>query len=202
MKFLPTALFTLTNGKSSGRRNVRQLISLVLIVLVFILISSVVFHWIAAHENMVSDNNNNEIKWYDGFYWTMVTMSTLGYGDITFSSPLGKFYSLGVMLFGMLSMFIILPFAFIRFAYEPWMEAQNAARTPRTLPEDTRGHVIITNFDPVSRALIHKLEQYANPYVLLVGDKDEALRLHDQGVVVAVGDLDDPEAFRNVRVEQ
>ncbi|SVB95670.1 uncharacterized protein METZ01_LOCUS248524, partial [marine metagenome] len=27
MKFLPTALFTLTNGKSSGRRNVRQLIS-------------------------------------------------------------------------------------------------------------------------------------------------------------------------------
>ncbi|MDP6794850.1 MAG: NAD-binding protein [Verrucomicrobiota bacterium] len=203
MKFLPTALFALTNGKSSGWRNVRQLISLVLLVLVFILISSVVFHWIASHEGMVSDNNSNDIKWYDGFYWTMVTMSTLGYGDITFSSPLGKFYSLGVMLFGMLSMFVILPFAFIRFAYEPWMEAQNAARAPRTLPEDTRGHVIVTNFDPVSRGLIHKLEQYANPYVLLVSDKDEALRLHDQGFAVAVGDLNDPEeAFRNVRVEQ
>ena len=78
MKFLPTALFALTNGKSSGRRNVRQLISLVLVVLLFILISSVVFHWIAAHENMVRDNNNIELKWYDGFYWTMVTMSTLG----------------------------------------------------------------------------------------------------------------------------
>ena len=98
MKFLPTALFALTNGKSSGWRNVRQLIGLVLLVLVFVLISSVVFHWIAAHEGMVVDNNNNDIKWYDGFYWTMVTMSTLGYGDITFSSPLGKFYSLGVML--------------------------------------------------------------------------------------------------------
>ena len=202
MKFLPTALFTVTNGKSSGRRNVRQLISLILVVLFFILISSVVFHWIATDENMVTDNNNIELKWYDGFYWTMVTMSTLGYGDITFSSPLGKFYSLGVMLFGMLSMFVILPFAFIRFAYEPWMEALNAARTPRTLSEDICGHVIITNFDPVSRALIHKLEQYGNPYVLLVSDRDEALRLHDQGVAVAVGDLDDPETFRNVRVEQ
>ena len=85
MKFLPTALFTVTNGKSSGRRNVRQLISLILVVLFFILISSVVFHWIATDENMVTDNNNIEIKWYDGFYWTMVTMSTLGYGDITFS---------------------------------------------------------------------------------------------------------------------
>ncbi|MDC0276976.1 NAD-binding protein [bacterium] len=202
MKILPTTLFTLTNGKSSGWRNVRQLISLVLIVLAFILISSVAFHWIAGYENMVTDNNNNAIEWYDGFYWTMVTMSTLGYGDITFSLPLGKFYSLVVMLFGMFSMFVILPFAFIRFAYEPWMEAQNAARTPRALPKDTQGHVILTNLDPVCLTLIHKLDQYSIPYVLLVSDKDEALRLHDQGVVVAVGDTDDPDTYRNVRVEQ
>ncbi len=151
---------------------------------------------------MVTDNNNKAIEWYDGFYWTMVTMSTLGYGDITFSSPLGKFYSLGVMLFGMFSMFVILPFAFIRFAYEPWMEAQNAARTPRALPKDTHGHVILTNLDPVCQTLIHKLDQYSIPYVLLVSDKDEALRLHDQGFVVAVGDTDDPGTYRNVRVEQ
>ena len=202
MKILPTTLFTLTNGKSSGWRNVRQLISLVLIVLAFILISSVAFHWIAGYENMVTDNNNNAIEWYDGFYWTMVTMSTLGYGDITFSLPLGKFFSLVVMLFGMFSMFVILPFAFIRFAYEPWMEAQNAARTPRALPKDTQGHVILTNLDPVCLTLIHKLDQYSIPYVLLVSDKDEALRLHDQGVVVAVGDTDDPGTYRNVRVEQ
>jgi Trk K+ transport system NAD-binding subunit len=151
---------------------------------------------------MEREGRGGDYRWFDGFYWTMVTMTTLGYGEITFYSGLGKLFSIGVMLFGMMSMLVILPFAFIRFAYEPWMEAQNAARTPRTLPEDTRGHVIITNYDPVSRALIHKLEQYTNPYVLLVGDKDEALRLHDQGFAVAVGDSDDPEAYRNVRVEQ
>ncbi|HJN91024.1 MAG TPA: potassium channel family protein, partial [Verrucomicrobiota bacterium] len=177
------------------------MLKLVLIVLAFILSSSVVFHWIAEYENMTKDNYGSKIQWYDGFYWTMVTMSTLGYGDITFSSALGKFYSLGVMLFGMLSMFIILPFAFIRFAYEPWVEAQNISRTPRKLSEETTDHVILTNYDQVSRALIVKLEQYDISYVLIVPDKGEALRLHDQGVSVAVGDLDDPEVYNNVQVE-
>ncbi|MBL4640581.1 MAG: two pore domain potassium channel family protein, partial [Verrucomicrobiales bacterium] len=141
MKFLPTALFALTNGKSLGRRNFSQLLKLMVIVLVFVALSSVVFH-----ELMEREGRGEDYRWFDGIYWTMVTMTTLGYGEITFNSGLGKLFSIGVMLFGMMSMLIILPFAFIRFAYEPWIEAHNAARTPRTLPEDTRGHVIITNF--------------------------------------------------------
>ena len=197
MKFLPAALYSLANGKSTGRRNLSQLLKLILIVLVFVLLSSAVFHLL-----MEREDRGGNFEWFDGIYWTMVTMTTLGYGEITFQSGLGKLFSIGVMLFGMMSMLVILPFAFIRFAYEPWMEAQNAARTPRSLPENTEGHVIITYLDPVSRALIHKLGQYTIPYVLLVADKDEALRLHDQGFAVAVGDSDDPEAYRNVRVEQ
>ncbi|MFQ3167941.1 MAG: Trk K+ transport system NAD-binding subunit [Limisphaerales bacterium] len=195
MKILPAAIFTLTNGKSSGWRNFSQLIKLVVIVLMFVALSTAMFHWLMEREGQKYNR-------FDGFYWTMVTMSTLGYGEITFNDWPGKLFSIGVMLFGMMSMLVILPFAFIRFAYEPWMEAQNAARTPRTLPEETHGHVILTNLDAVSQALIHKLEQYAIPYVLLVGDKDEALRLLDQGFVIAVGDTDDPGAYRNVRVEQ
>ncbi|MEE2614196.1 MAG: NAD-binding protein [Verrucomicrobiota bacterium] len=196
MKSLSSIIYSVTGSETSSRRNISQLMKLIIIVMVFILISSSAFHLLMKAEG------EEGYHWFDGFYWTMVTMSTLGYGEITFQEWPGKLFSIAVMLFGMLSMLVILPFAFIRFAYEPWIEAQNEARTPRRLGVDTRDHVIITNFDAVSRALIHKLEQYNISYVLLVRDKNEALRLHDEGFSVAVGELDDPEFYSNVRVDQ
>ncbi|MEE2943140.1 MAG: potassium channel family protein, partial [Verrucomicrobiota bacterium] len=124
MKFFPAVFSSLANGKLSGRRNLRQLLKLVVIVLLFVALSSVVFHVL-----MEREGRGEVYQWFDGIYWTMVTMTTLGYGEITFHSGLGKLFSICVMLFGMMSMLVILPFAFIRFAYEPWMEAQNVART-------------------------------------------------------------------------
>ena len=197
MKALSSIIYSVTGSETSSRRNISQLMKLIIIVMVFVLVSSSVFHLL-----MKTEGRSENYHWFDGFYWTMVTMSTLGYGEITFNEWPGKLFSIGVMLFGMLSMLVILPFAFIRFAYEPWIEAQNEARTPRKLGIDMRDHVIVTNFDAVSRALIHKLKQYNIAYVLLVRDKNEALRLHDEGFSVAVGELDDPEFYSNVRVEQ
>ena len=197
MKALSSIIYSVTGSETSSRRNISQLMKLIIIVMVFVLVSSSVFHLL-----MKTEGRSENYHWFDGFYWTMVTMSTLGYGEITFNEWPGKLFSIGVMLFGMLSMLVILPFAFIRFAYEPWIEAQNEARTPKKLGIDMRDHVILTNFDAVSRALIHKLKQYNIAYVLLVRDKNEALRLHDEGFSVAVGELDDPEFYSNVRVEQ
>ena len=197
MKALSSVIYSAAGNGASGRRNISQLMKLIIIVLFFILVSSWFFHFL-----MKAEGRGADYHWFDGFYWTMVTMTTLGYGEITFNEWPGKLFSIAVMLFGMLSMLIILPFAFIRFAYEPWIEAQNEARTPKKLGAETRDHVIITNFDAVSRALIHKLDQYKISYVLLVRDKNEALRLHDEGFSVAVGELDDPKFYSNVRIEQ
>ena len=50
MKILPAAFFTLTNGKSSGWRNFSQLIKLVVIVLMFVALSTAMFHWLMERE--------------------------------------------------------------------------------------------------------------------------------------------------------
>lgn len=68
-----------------------------------------------------------------GFYWTLVVMSTLGFGDITFTSDIGRAFSVLVLLSGVILLLILLPFVFIKF-FAPWMEAQARSRAPRELP--------------------------------------------------------------------
>jgi Trk K+ transport system NAD-binding subunit len=156
---------------------------------------STLFHYVMMWEG-------REFSWLTGFYWTLTVMSTLGFGDITFHSDLGRFFSIIVLLSGIIFLLILLPFTIIQFFYAPWVEAQAAARTPRELPANTTGHVILTHHEPVTAALIRKLEKFGYEYVLLVPEIDEAIRLHDMGLRVVVGQLDHPETYRRVRAEQ
>jgi len=179
----------------TAKRNVGALVRLFLVLGVLVTIYSILFHLI-----MMWEGQNH--SWLTGFYWTLTVMSTLGFGDITFHSDLGRVFSILVLLTGVVFLLILLPFTVIQFFYVPWVAAQAAARTPRQLPPHTKGHVVLTHHDPVSASFIRKLEQFNYEYVLLVPEIEEAMRLHDRGVRIVLGHLDDPETYRRVRVEQ
>ena len=176
-------------------RNVRMLIKFMLILITMITIYSILFHFLMILEDQ-------RFSWITGFYWALTVMSTLGFGDITFTSDLGKLFSLVVLLSGLVFLLIMLPFTFIQFFYAPWLEAQTKARAPRELPEDTHGHVILTRTDPITMNLIQRLKQYQYEYVILTEDIQQALELFDQDYKVVVGDLSDPETYRRLRVDR
>ncbi len=189
------SLFLHYSQNRATRRNLRILTQFIASLLAMVTIYSVLFHYLMAWEG-------REYSWITGVYWTLTVMSTLGFGDITFHTDLGLLFSIVVLLSGMVFMLTLLPFTFIQFFYAPWMDAQAEARAPRQLPKETSGHVVLTNYGPVSAALITKLNQYRYPYVILVPDITEALKLHDMGLNVVVGDLDDPETFRKIRLDE
>ncbi|MBD3162654.1 MAG: potassium channel protein [Candidatus Eisenbacteria bacterium] len=177
-----------------GRRNIRVLLRFFIVLAVMISVYTVTFHLL-----MLREGQNH--TWITGLYWTLTVMSTLGFGDITFHTDAGRLFSIVVLLSGMTFLLVLLPITFIEFFYEPWMHAQAAARAPVRLPGTTRGHVLLTHHDTVTSALIRRLEPYQHPYVLLVPEVEEALQLHDLGLNVVVGNLDDPETWGRVRVE-
>lgn len=194
MKFLISQLSYFWQDRHS-RTNVYALLRYLVLLAAMITLYSILFHFIMAYEG-------REESWVTGFYWTLTVMSTLGFGDITFKSDLGRIFSSIVLLSGIIFMLVILPFTFINLFYAPWLRAQEAARAPRSLPDTVKGHVILTQYDAVTMALIERLKQFHHRYVVLTPELEDALRLHDLGVKVVRGDLDNPETYRRVRVEQ
>jgi len=166
----------------------------ILVLTLLVLLYSILFHIIMEHEGQ-------DHSWMTGFYWTLTVMSTLGFGDITFESDLGRGFSLLVLVTGIVFLLVLLPFTIIQFFYAPWVDAVEAARTPRKVDEDTAGHVILIHHDAVTEELIVKLKQSGISYVLLVPDFDDASRLHDMGVRVVFGPLDLVSTYSSVRAE-
>lgn len=194
MKSLVSVLITVLENPES-RKNIKVLGKLLLLLGSLIAVYSILFHIFMLWEG-------KDHTWITGLYWTLTVMTTLGFGDITFHTDLGRIFSLIVLLTGVTFMLILLPFTFIEFFYAPWIRAQTAARAPRELPETMRGHVIFTMFGPLAAALVPMLEKYGFPYVVLCPTVQEALELDDRGIRAAVGELDDPETYRLLRVDQ
>ena len=194
MKSIATQLLILTSQRRT-QRNLKVLGRFMLILLGLMAVHTALFHVIMEYEGQ-------EHTIVGGLYWVIVTMSTLGFGDITFESDLGRLFSIIVVISGTIFLLALLPFMFIQFFYAPWIEAQTAARTPRELPEDESGHIVLTRLDPVTEALIAKMRQVGQAYVMIVPDLEHARRLHDQDVRVMVGELDDPATFEAARVDQ
>jgi voltage-gated potassium channel len=194
MKFFTSQLAFFLK-RAPTRRNIRLLLRFLGVLVALVVGYSILFH-------VLMELEGQHHSWLTGLYWTLTVMSTLGFGDITFKSDLGRIFSIVVLLSGMVSLLMLLPFTFIEFFYAPWMRAQSEARARRRLPESTTGHVILTHYDPVSVAVIQRLKRYGYTYALLVGDLPEALRLYDLGYKVVFGEIDRPQTYEQAQVTE
>ncbi len=177
------------------RRQIRSILGLALAFFTMVTVFSSLFH-------LLMEREERSYSWATSVYWTLTTMTTLGFGDITFESDLGRIFSVVVLLSGSTFLLVMLPFIFIQFVFMPWMAERDRRKAPRQIPASTRGHLVLTELGPVEAAVIERAKQAGVPYVLIVEDVEQAARLHDQGRRVMVGDLDDPATYINARVKE
>ncbi len=182
-------------AQESNKRNLRFMMRFALLVLALIVVYSALFHVIMIMEK-------RDYSAITGLYWTLTVMSTLGFGDITFESDLGKLFSIVVLLSGVLLFMLVMPFTFIRFVYAPWLEAHTQAVVPTKLPDETKGHVIVAGVDSIAASVVERLRQYSIPYVQLVPDHALALALYDKRYSVMLGDLDSAQTYTQARVDR
>lgn len=195
MKFLPAQLAYFLSAREA-RRNVASLLRYVAFLVAVIALFTVGFHVI------MSEVEGRDHSWISGFYWTLTVMTTLGFGDITFESDVGRVFSVVVLLSGVVLLLIVLPFTFISLFFAPWLEAQVRLQAPREAPADTKGHVIVCAWDSIAPGLVQRLRLYGIPYFVIEPDPLAAGRLHRDGVSVVTGDIDARETYERLHVER
>jgi voltage-gated potassium channel len=193
MKFLTSQLLSLLIPKHV-RPNLRALASYSLLLVATVALFAAGFHWIMYHVE------GQEHSWITGVYWALTVMTTLGFGDITFQSDLGRLFSVVVLLAGVVLLLIVLPFVFIRFFYAPWMESRMQFHAPRAVPPGTKGHVILCGLDSLATALMARLRLHGIPHFVIEPDPVKAVQLHIDGVPVVTGGVEDRATYEALEV--
>ncbi len=195
MKFLASQLATFLSERQA-QQNVRALLKYLAFLVAIILLYAVLFHVIKA--NVEGERHS----WVTGVYWTLTVMSTLGFGDITFQSDIGRVFSIVVLMSGIVLLLIVLPFVFIRHFYAPWLEAPVRLQAPRRVPPETSGHVLICAWDTIAPGLVERLEQRGIPYFVLEGDVARAATLRGEGISVIAGELESCATYQAAQVNR
>lgn len=194
MKFLTSQILSLLLP-ARARPNIRALASYLLLLVATVALFAVGFHLIMYHVE------GQEHSWFTGVYWTLTVMTTLGFGDITFHSDLGRMFSVVVLLTGVVLLLIVLPFVFIRFFYAPWMESRMRFHAPRAVAPGTQGHVILCGLDSLAMALMARLRLHNIPHFVIEPDPVVAVQLHIDGVPVVTGGVADRETYEALQVQ-
>ncbi len=194
MKYLGSEFAYLVSEREM-RGNLRSLMKYLAFLVSLIVLYAVLFHLIMVHVE------GQQHSWVTGLYWTLVVMTTLGFGDITFASDIGRLFSILVLLSGVVCLLVMLPFLFIRLFYAPWLEARVRMRAPRRVPEDTTGHLVIARYDALAAALIERLRAEGLPYFVIEPDPARASHLFADDLRVVAGENDKRETYERLRAD-
>ncbi len=136
--------------------------------------------------------------WGDAVYYVIVTVATVGYGDITPLTTEAKWFSLSVIVFGT-GAFTVAIGALIVPAIEKRMAAAFGNMTPSELSllED---HVLVLGYGDITESLLEELADETD-VVVVTPDSDRASALDDRDVNVLTDDPTDESVLEAARID-
>ncbi|WP_435099958.1 NAD-binding protein [Halarchaeum sp. P4] len=135
----------------------------------------------------------------DAFYYTLVTASTVGYGDITPKTPMAILFSLSVLVLGVAGFGLALSALL-----GPAIEARFASalgRMTQSQLESLEHHVIVAGYGELTESILEELGP-DRPFVVLVKDADKAAALRERGLNVLTEDPSDAASLEHAGIDR
>ncbi|MEM2097175.1 MAG: NAD-binding protein [Methanothrix sp.] len=127
-------------------------------------------------------------------YWVIMTMTTVGYGDIVFRSHVGHIFSIVVSLSG-----IVMVFAFVLPGLvTPWFE-HLGRELPERVPEWLSDHILICGYGPMVERLTERLDEMGIQFAIIESRESVARSIFKKYTTVW-GDPSDVQVLRNANI--
>ena len=132
----------------------------------------------------------------DALYFTVVTASTVGYGDITPTTQGARLFALSLVVLGTASFALALGSVLGPAIQARFSRALGTMSTTRyDMLED---HLVVLGYGDLTEPLLEELDDV--PFVVLTPDADQASALRQRGIDVATGDPSDEAPLESVGI--
>lgn len=134
----------------------------------------------------------------DAFYYTVVTASTVGYGDVTPASDLGRMFGLSVLLLNVAAFAVALGVLLT-----PAIEAQLSKALGRMTEKQfdlLDDHVLVLGYGDLTEPILEELAD-RTPYAIITTNETHARELDERNVPVMTADPSDEAPLRKAQIE-
>ncbi len=139
--------------------------------------------------------------WFDAFYMTVTTITTIGGGEPTPLDVRGKWWTIVVVAVG----FAALTYTVLRlmaYMVEGRLETLVTERRTRRRIAKMQGHYILCGYGRVGREIARAFTEDKVPFVILDINPDSLDRASAEGYIVVQGDAAETETLRSAGVER
>ncbi|WP_228546407.1 NAD-binding protein [Halegenticoccus tardaugens] len=136
---------------------------------------------------------------FDAFYFTLVTASTVGYGDITPLTDSARLFALSLVVLGPASLGVA-----VGTLFAPAIEgrlSQTFGRMSNARLARLEDHVVVLGYDEPTEPVLEELADRIT-FVVITPDDAQASRLSERDVDVLTADPTDEETLERVQVDE
>lgn len=141
------------------------------------------------------------ISWFDSFYFSLVTVTTIGFGEPTMMTEGGRIFA---------SIYIILGVGTIGYALSVAVQAVVESELLSTFGKrkmykdisKLNGHYILCGAGRVGAGVIRDVARSGHDFVVIEGDENIADRLLTQGHLVLMGDATSEEVLKAAGIDR
>ncbi len=139
------------------------------------------------------------VHWFDSFYMTLTTVTTVGYGEIHPLSRAGRIFNSFLILTGTIG--VLTAFGVVtQTVIELELNQYFGKRRTKSMIDKLEGHVIVCGYGRVGQGAVDELLKAEIPFIIIDSNEDRCEDAMKQGMLAVCADASLDETLREVGI--